>query len=112
MPATRPDRTDVFHQFTVRVTEGSRDELSEHLKRRGIGTAIYYPLPLHLQRCFDYLGYDPGDFPEAERASREVLSLPIFPELTPAEQERVATSISSFFGVALSLSGGVYDAER
>jgi len=69
-----------YHQYTIRVKE-KRDELRQYLEEQGIGTSVYYPLPLHLQKCFDYLGYKEGDFPEAEKASREVLSLPMYPEL-------------------------------
>jgi len=78
-PYRAPDRSHIFHQYTVRVLNGKRDALRDHLKNEGIGTMIYYPLPLHLQECFSHLGYREGDLPESERASREVLSLPIFP---------------------------------
>ena len=97
LPNTGPDRSHIFHQFTVRVRDGLRDGLLAYLKEAGIGTAVYYPLPLHLQECFDYLGYRRGDFPEAERASQQVLSLPMFPELTASEQETIAMTITSFF---------------
>ncbi len=84
----------VYHQFTIRSPR--RDELKRHLAENGIGSTVYYPTPLHLQPVCKDLGYKPGDFPEAERACSEVLSLPIFPELTPREVERVASVLSSF----------------
>jgi len=99
-PARKADRTHIFHQYTVRVAGGGRDGLREHLGERGIGTMIYYPKPLHLQECFAHLGYREGSLPVTERASAEVLSLPIFPELTDAEQAVVVDEIRSH------LSGG------
>jgi len=95
-PHRAPNRTHVFHQYTIRVTGGKRDALTAHLKNLGIGTMIYYPGPLHLQECFAHLGYHEGDFPESERASREALSLPMFPELATAEQDRVVMAIRQF----------------
>jgi UDP-2-acetamido-2-deoxy-ribo-hexuluronate aminotransferase len=74
-----------------------RDELRAFLADRGIGAAVYYPLPLHLQRCFADLGHSEGDFPVAERASREVLALPVFPELDASEQEEVVAAIVEFY---------------
>jgi dTDP-4-amino-4,6-dideoxygalactose transaminase len=87
--------THIFHQYTVRVER--RDALAEHLRARGIGHAIYYPVPLHLQECFQDLGHREGDFPVAEQAAREVLSLPMYPELTAAQAERVVDEIASFY---------------
>ena len=96
-PYRAPGRSHIFHQYTIRVLDDRRDELRDHLKKEGIGTMIYYPLPLHLQGCFADLGYSEGDLPESERASREVLSLPIFPELKNEEIDRLLESIRAFF---------------
>jgi dTDP-4-amino-4,6-dideoxygalactose transaminase len=85
----------VFHQYVIRAYR--REELREFLTARRIGTEIYYPIPLHLQPCFVYLGYREGDLPEAERAAKEVLALPMFPELTEDEQRRVVSSIADFY---------------
>jgi dTDP-4-amino-4,6-dideoxygalactose transaminase len=84
----------IFHQYTIRATR--RDELKAHLVERGIGCAIYYPQPLHLQPCFAPLGYRKGRLPEAERASAEVLSLPVFPELTSKQRDQVVDAIQEF----------------
>jgi dTDP-4-amino-4,6-dideoxygalactose transaminase len=87
----------IYNQYTVRVLDGRRDDLAAFLRDRGIGTGVYYPVPLHLQPCFAHLGHREGEFPEAERACREVLSLPVFPELTGAQLAHVADSIRAFF---------------
>jgi dTDP-4-amino-4,6-dideoxygalactose transaminase len=75
-----------------------RDELRKHLTQRGIGHSVYYPVPLHLQECFRELGYRPGSLPRAEQACREVISLPIFPELAEAQQRLVVGAIAEFYG--------------
>jgi dTDP-4-amino-4,6-dideoxygalactose transaminase len=85
-----------YHLYVVRHPR--RDELKAHLDTNGVGCALHYPLPLHLQKCYASLGYKNGDFPFAEKAGRECLSLPIYPELTDAQIERVATTVKSFFG--------------
>lgn len=85
----------IFHQYVIRAQR--RDELRAFLKSRGIGTEVYYPLPLHLQPVFAYLGYKEGDLPESERAAKEVLALPMFPELTRDENEQVVAAIAEFY---------------
>ncbi|PIE55516.1 MAG: transcriptional regulator [Dethiosulfovibrio peptidovorans] len=87
----------IYHQYVPRVS-GDRDGLVKHLAAEGITARVYYPVPLHLQRCFLFLGYAPGDFPVSERLSRETIALPIFPELTMEEQEWVVSSVASFYG--------------
>jgi len=94
-PRVRSEARHIFHQYVVRVSE-HRDALMEHLKTRGVGTKVYYPIPLHRQECFAYLGYKEGDFPESERAARETLALPVYPELTEAQQAYVVDGIKSF----------------
>jgi dTDP-4-amino-4,6-dideoxygalactose transaminase len=95
LPLSAPQAHPVFHQYVIRAHR--RDELREFLTARKIGTEIYYPIPLHLQECFMYLGYGEGDFPQSERAAKEVLALPMFPELTEEEQRRVVQSIADFY---------------
>jgi dTDP-4-amino-4,6-dideoxygalactose transaminase len=85
----------IYHQYVIRTPQ--RDELREHLTRQEIGSAIYYPLGLHQQKCFEYLGYREGDFPETERAARETLALPIYPELPRVAQEQVVVAIAEYF---------------
>ena len=95
LPYRDPRARHVFHQYVVRAQH--RDELRAFLAENGVGSEIYYPIPLHLQSCFAYLGYREGDLPESERAAREVLALPIFPELREEEQQRVVEAIAEFY---------------
>ncbi len=100
LPGTVPGRRHVWNQYVVRVPDGQRNALREFLAEARIGTEIYYPLGLHQQKCFDYLGYAPDDLPETLRATEEVLALPIFPELTADEQHRVVDRIGAFLGTS------------
>lgn len=93
--STLPQAHHIYHQFVVRAHR--RDELRDFLSSQNIGTEVYYPLPLHLQKCFAYLGYRAGDLPESERAAKEVLAIPIFPELREDEQQRVVAAMSEFY---------------
>ena len=92
---TVPEAYHIYHQYVVRAYR--RDELRTFLTQQGIGTEVYYPVPLHLQECFTYLGYKAGDLPESERASKEVLALPMFAELREDEQQRVVAAIAEFY---------------
>jgi dTDP-4-amino-4,6-dideoxygalactose transaminase len=99
-PAICPPRVDpandhIFHQYTIQVPQ--RDELQAHLKGKGIGHAVYYPLALHLQPCFAHLAYRRGSLPVTEAAMDSVLSLPIYPELTPNQQDAVIDAVKSFY---------------
>jgi len=85
----------VYNQYVVRASR--RDDLRNHLAREGIGSEVYYPIPLHLQKCFDFLGYKAGDFPSSEEAAGEVLAIPVFPELTDEEKGYVVEKIRSFY---------------
>ena len=98
LPFERDNVRHIYNQFVIRVPN-RRDELRAFLSEQGIGTDIYYPMSLHLQECFAYLGHKKGDFPQSERASRETLALPIFPELKPEQQEYVVESIAKFFSI-------------
>ena len=97
VPYVRSNARHIFHQFVIRVRDGRRDALREHLRERGVGTDVYYPVPLHLQECFAYLGYKEGDFPVAEQAAKETLALPVYPELTDEQQDYVVNMIAQFF---------------
>src|SRR2546430_2006435 len=94
-PVVQANNEHIFHQYTLRVER--RDELQAHLKTKGIGSAVYYPVPLHLQPCFSHLGYQRGQLPEAERAAREVLSLPIYPELARSQLDPGVDDIRGFY---------------
>jgi dTDP-4-amino-4,6-dideoxygalactose transaminase len=94
----------IFNQYVVRVQ--NRDALKDHLTRRGIGTEIYYPVPLHLQQCFAYLEHARGDFPESERAALETLALPIYPELNQNQLEYVVASVAEFYASAGARKAG------
>ena len=83
----------IYNQYTVRVPNGRRDAVQAHLNELGIGCAVYYPIPLHLQECFAYLGYAEGAFPNSEAAAKEVLSLPIYPELTDGQKDAVVAAV-------------------
>ncbi len=84
-----------FHQYVIRVN--SRDDLQNHLQEQGVPSAIFYPLPLHLQKCFAHLGYNEGDFPVSEKAALEVLALPVYPELSAEQQDIVVKTIANFY---------------
>lgn len=96
LPHVRPGVRHVYHQYTIRAPQ--RDALAEFLKQRGIGSMIYYPLPLHRQGLYRDLGMGEGSLPNAEAAGREVLSLPMYPELTAAQQEQIVAAIAAFYG--------------
>lgn len=96
LPEEPPGIYGTYHQFVIRAEH--RDRLAAHLRDRGIGHAIYYPVPLHLQPCFAALGYREGSLPEAEQACREALALPVFPEITEPEREQVAAAVREFYG--------------
>lgn len=95
-PTIDPANESIYNQYTLRAER--RDALQAHLKARGIGTSVYYPLPLHLQPCFAYLGYREGQCPESERAAGGVLSLPVYPELTRDQLDEVVAAVRAFYG--------------
>ncbi|HUL23571.1 MAG TPA: DegT/DnrJ/EryC1/StrS family aminotransferase, partial [Thermodesulfobacteriota bacterium] len=95
LPTVQYQNRHIFHQYVIRVPE--RDRLRQFLTEEGIGTDIYYPVPLHLQECYSFLKYRRGDLPNSEEASEEVLALPIYPELTEDQQSKVVSRIKAFF---------------
>ncbi len=97
LPQELPGKKHVYNQFTIRVPAERREELRHHLSAKGIGHEVYYPTPLHLQPCFEYLGKKAGSFVESELAASEALSLPVFPEMTEAQQSQVIQVIRDFF---------------
>jgi dTDP-4-amino-4,6-dideoxygalactose transaminase len=100
LPQVQEGCTHIYNQYVIRSPR--RDELKDHLRACGVPSDIYYPIPLHLQQAFAYLKYRPGDLPQSERASREVLALPIFPEMSAGQQDLVVESIARFYGPAAS----------
>ncbi len=96
-PVEADKRYHTYNHYTIRVRSGGRDALMAHLDACGIESRVYYPVPLHLLECFAYLGYREGEFPEAEKAAQEVLALPIFPEMTNAQQDEVVEAVRDYF---------------
>jgi dTDP-4-amino-4,6-dideoxygalactose transaminase len=93
VPVEKPGRRHIYNQFVIRSPR--RDAMHRHLKAEGIASEVYYPVPLHLQRCYSSLGYERGQLPESERASQETLALPIYPELSPEMIDRIARSVDA-----------------
>jgi len=101
LPAIKEGNRHIFNQYIIRAPH--RDKLRELLRAKGVGTEVYYPVPLHIQRCFEYLGYRKGDFPESERAADETLALPIYPGLSLEQQEYVVDQIKHFYEEEMNL---------
>ncbi len=97
LPYIDPNAFHVWNQFSIRIGGGQRDAMRAHLAEQGVGSEIYYPVPMHQQECFAFLGVDGSDLPETERAAAEILNLPIFPGLTQEEQLRVVECVASFY---------------
>lgn len=97
LPARVSNSTHIFHQYTIRLVDGQRDQLKEYLSDKGIPSMIYYPVPLHLQKAYQYLGYREGDLPVSELISQQVLSLPMHTELDEAQLDYIVTTIKEFF---------------
>lgn len=95
LPKIAPYNIHIFHQYVIATSD--RDALIKYLEQQGIETTVYYPVPLHLQKCFEYLGYKKGDLPESEKASNETLALPIFPEIIQKEQDYIISHIKNFY---------------
>jgi dTDP-4-amino-4,6-dideoxygalactose transaminase len=104
-PVTKANCRHVYNQYVVRVGKGLRDDLVKHMKAEKIGCEIYYPMPLHLQECLEHLGHFEGDFPASEQACKEVLALPMFPEITLEQQRQVIGSIAGFARQRVRLAG-------
>jgi dTDP-4-amino-4,6-dideoxygalactose transaminase len=97
VPRQMADSQHVYHQYTIRAK--NRDRLQQYLREHNITTAVYYPIPLHLQKALKYLAYKPGDLPASERASQEVLSLPVYAELEADKIDYVIDRVGSFVGM-------------
>lgn len=96
VPFVAEGNTHIYHQYILRLNSSSR-RLIAHLKEKGIDARVYYPLPLHLQRCFKYLGYKRGDFPASEKASQQTLAIPVYPDLARHEMDYIVDAIRGFF---------------
>ena len=103
LPSEADDCQHVYHQFTIRTD--ARDELKAWLQERGVGSMIYYPVSLHIQEAYSYLGHAAGDFPVSEQAQHQVLSLPMFPELEPARQDEVIAALTEFVNSRVARAG-------
>ena len=103
LPTVATDR-HIFNQYVVRLA--GRDELQAYLQKKGVGTEVYYPVPMHLQECFAYLGHQAGAFPESEEAANQTMALPVYPEVTDAQAEYVVECIREFFAGRPNAGGG------